>query len=107
MKRRQNKIKTKIYIKNYKECPALPAPGFVKIDVEGAELTVLQGAERLLSEVRPSVYIEVDEASAEAVFALFVRHGYAAFDPANDFGDDRPLAACIENTLFVPRATPA
>lgn len=82
---------------------ALPAPGFVKIDVEGAELAVLAGAERLLREVRPSVYIEVDEASAAAVFALFARHGYAAFDPANDLGDDRPLAACIENTLFVPR----
>ena len=45
--------------------------------------------------------------AAAAVFALFARHGYAAFDPANDFGDDRPLAACIENTLFVPRAAPA
>jgi len=82
---------------------ALPPPDFVKIDVEGAELAVLQGAERLLREVRPSVYIEVDEASAEAVYALFMRHGYAAFDPASDFGDDRPLDACIENTLFVPR----
>ena len=82
---------------------ALPPPTFVKIDVEGAELAVLRGAERLLREVRPSVYIEVDEASAEAVFALFMRHDYAAFDPANDLGDDRPLDRCIENTLFVPR----
>ena len=73
--------------------------GLLKIDVEGAELAVLQGAERLLSEVRPSVYVEVDEASAGSVFALFVRHGYAAFDPA----DDRPLDRCIENTLFEPR----
>lgn len=78
---------------------ALPPPSFVKIDVEGAELAVLQGAERLLGEVRPSVYIEVDESSAEAVFALFKRHDYAAIDPA----DDRPLDRCIENTLFVPR----
>lgn len=79
---------------------ALPPPGFVKIDVEGAELAVLQGAERLLREVRPSIYIEVDAASAAAVLALFARHNYAAFDP----GNDRPLDACIENTLFVPRA---
>ena len=81
----------------------LPPPSFVKIDVEGAELAVLQGAERLLREVRPSIYIEVDEASAEAVFALFTRHNYAGFDPANDPGADRALDACMENTLFVPR----
>ena len=77
---------------------ALSPPDFIKIDVEGAELAVLQGAERLLCEARPSVYIEVDKASSEAVFALFMRHNYAAFDPT----DDRPLDACIENTLFVP-----
>lgn len=77
----------------------LPAPSFVKIDVEGAELAVLQGAERLLREVRPSVYIEVDEGSAAEVYALFTRHGYTAMDPATD----QPLGHCIENTLFVPR----
>ena len=77
----------------------LPAPSFVKIDVEGAELAVLQGAGRLLREVRPSVYIEVDEGWAEEVYALFAGHGYDAFDPA----DSRPIDRCIENTLFVPR----
>ena len=78
----------------------LPAPSFVKIDVEGAELTVLEGAGRLLREVRPSVYIEVDESMAERVFALFAASRYAAFDPA----DGRPLDRCLENTLFVPQA---
>ena len=77
----------------------LPAPSFVKIDVEGAELAVLQGAERLLREVRPSVYVEVDEGSAEDVYALFAGHRYEAFDPATG----QPIGHCIENTLFVPR----
>jgi hypothetical protein len=59
---------------------------------------VLKGAERLLREVRPSVYIEVDEASAGEVYALFTGHGYGAIDPTND----QPISCCIENTLFVP-----
>lgn len=79
---------------------SLPPPSFVKIDVEGAELAVLEGADRLLREIRPSVYVEVDENSATAVFALFASRGYTALDPAND----RPLDRCIENTLFVPRS---
>ena len=78
---------------------SLPAPDFVKIDVEGAELAVLKGAARLLREVRPKVYIEVDESLAEEVYALFAGHGYAAVDPTGS----RPLERCIENTLFVPR----
>ena len=78
---------------------SLPPPDFVKIDVEGAELAVLQGAARLLRKVRPKVYIEVDESLAEEVYALFAGHGYAALDPT----DSRPLERCIENTLFVPR----
>ena len=78
---------------------SLPAPTFVKIDVEGAELAVLEGAARLLREVRPKVYIEVDESLAEEVYARFADHGYDALDPT----DSRPIERCIENTLFVPR----
>ena len=77
----------------------LLAPTFVKIDVEGAELLVLQGASRMLSAVRPAIYIEVDEGSATEVFALFAAQGYTALDPA----DGRQLDRCIENTLFVPK----
>jgi FkbM family methyltransferase len=36
-----------------------PAPALVKMDVEGAELMVLQGSTRLLAERRPSLLIEV------------------------------------------------
>ena len=82
---------------------SLPPPSFFKIDIEGAELVALQGAERLLSQVRPSAYVEVDENLAEAVYALFASHGYEAFDPANG----HPIDHCIENTLFLPRTTRA
>jgi FkbM family methyltransferase len=39
----------------------LPAPDVVKIDVEGAELEVLDGMERTLREVRPALVIELHE----------------------------------------------
>ena len=43
------------------EAGAVPAPTVVKIDVEGAELDVLRGAERLLRERSPSLVIETNE----------------------------------------------
>jgi len=35
--------------------------GFIKIDVEGHEMSVLQGAEKLLARWRPTVLVEVEE----------------------------------------------
>lgn len=60
---------------------------FLKIDVEGAELHVLRGAPRILSERRPLVLFECTKTGlgafgvqAEDVFALLSgRHGYAIF----------------------------
>ena len=37
----------------------LPAPDFIKIDVEGAELEVLRGMQKLIREYRPALFIEV------------------------------------------------
>jgi TonB family protein len=39
----------------------LTRPGFIKIDVEGAELQVLRGAEQLVREYRPVIVSEVGE----------------------------------------------
>lgn len=76
----------------------LAAPTFVKIDVEGAELLVLRGASRLLSEIRPRIYVEVDQRLAGEVMALLVTANYAAFDPRTG----ERLERCLENTLFEP-----
>ena len=73
-------------------------PTFVKIDVEGAELLVLRGAGRLLRDVRPSVYIEVDERFAVEVMALFAAAHYIALDPRTG----ERVGRCLENTLFEP-----
>jgi predicted RNA methylase len=52
-------------------------PGLMKIDVEGAELEVLRGAERLLAEQRPHVVVETHGREVEAAcIELLQRHGY-------------------------------
>jgi FkbM family methyltransferase len=63
---------------------ALIAKGFeppliVKIDVEGAEVRVLQGGRRLLSERRPILLLEIFGDRAQT-FALLAEFGYVCFD---------------------------
>jgi hypothetical protein len=55
----------------------VPDAGLLKVDVEGAELWVLSGARRLLSERRPHVIVETHslELERECGDAL-LRHGY-------------------------------
>ncbi len=66
-----------------------PAVAFVKIDVEGAEVDVIAGAERLLRECRPALVVEVRPEETEAeVRRLLETLGYAdvtpaSFNPAN------------------------
>lgn len=55
---------------------SLEAPDLVKIDVEGAEVLVLSGAERLLSGIRPLIYLEVNDTTQAQCFAILRRHGY-------------------------------
>lgn len=60
------------------------APHVITMDVEGAELQVLRGAESVLDRHRPLVYVSVHEqflremydSSASDVFAFFLRLGY-------------------------------
>lgn len=79
-----------------------PAPALVKIDVEGAEALCLQGAGRLLSEVRPAVVCEVTEENTGAVAEQLRQHGYTLFDAAAAPELRRPLAAPVWNTLALP-----
>jgi len=55
-------------------------PDFVKIDVEGFEWEVLQGAARLLSEVKPMLMVEMRR-NQETVLDALTRGGYRLFTP--------------------------
>lgn len=75
-----------------------PAPDFVKIDIEGAELIALRGGTKLISDVRPIFYIEVGRDVSQAVFDLFAGNGYVGFSHNYD-----PLQGdCDNNSFFVP-----
>jgi FkbM family methyltransferase len=50
-------------------CPAL-----IKIDVEGAEMLVLQGAQRILGEARPAVLLETHGAEMQERSLSFLKH---------------------------------
>ena len=80
---------------------AYRAPSLVKIDVEGAEIFALRGATRLLSEIRPTIYIEVGGEQSEEATRILTANGYALYD-----GESPTFASverCVFNTLAIPR----
>jgi len=76
-----------------------PAPDVLKIDVEGAEVMVLQGGQRLLQDIRPTLYIEVGNDETDMITALLRNAGYDMF-ALSDLKN--PLTSCVFNTLAVP-----
>ncbi len=79
-----------------------PPPALVKIDVEGAEDKVLQGAVRLLSELRPVVACEVFKESRTVVDPLLRELGYTLLDAELPPSKRKPLQASATNTLAYP-----
>lgn len=71
-----------------------PACSFLKIDVEGMELDVLHGAERLLRQFRPVIYLENDRPEKSAALVRHVNslgykmywHRPPYFNPSNFLG---------------------
>ena len=55
-------------------------PHFIKIDAEGSELAILNGAKRLLQEHRPSCMLEL-QWQTEKVFDLLTTLGYELYTP--------------------------
>ncbi|HLH77334.1 MAG TPA: FkbM family methyltransferase [Candidatus Binataceae bacterium] len=59
----------------------LPAPNLIKMDVEGAESQVLQGASRLLASSRPIIFIALhSEGERQNCAALLRRACYKLYD---------------------------
>ena len=85
----------------------------VKIDVEGAEQHVINGAPNVINKTKPIWFIELVQAradnftgSASDIFQQFIGAGYQAFILNDDYGWD-PVTAISDATdyLFVPVAT--
>lgn len=77
-------------------------PEIVKIDVEGAELLVLQGGRRLLAEVRPALLLEVAEGNAQAVTSILREARYHLFDAADPARALPPVERAVWDTLALP-----
>jgi len=63
----------------------LPAPHYLKIDVEGAEFRVLRGARKILEAVRPTIFLAVHDSEAAALCqGALTALGYAIRPIARD-----------------------
>ncbi len=73
-------------------------PDFVKIDVEGAEKMVLNGAGKTLSSARPVFYIEVNASNCDDVTHIFKYYHYRLVDGSTG----APIDRCTDNSLAFP-----
>ena len=96
----------------------LPQIGFIKIDVEGHEESVLHGAEGIIERDRPNLMIEIEErhnpGAIERTAAWFERRGYRGqyFDGAEmrsidefrhaELQSGKSELPYINNFFFVP-----
>lgn len=76
-----------------------PAPSVIKIDVEGAEVSVLRGAERLLREVRPKIMCEVSLKHQDEATAIFKTAGYAIYNAEFPLLGSPQISKCSWNTI--------
>lgn len=97
----------------YMDEQALARLDFIKCDVEGAELLVLQGAEKALARYRPVIYCELNTQLAarmgygpESVFGFLAERGYCAYI-LDASGAKHPVSGVVKGAddyLFLPAA---
>lgn len=97
----------------------LPPCGLIKIDVEGHELAVIDGARRMIARDRPTLLVEIEERHSSGSIEASITHiealGYrmavmkagalqdgAAFDPQSDHRDRVEQPGYIFNFIFRP-----
>jgi FkbM family methyltransferase len=79
----------------------LPAPDVIKIDVEGAELEVLQNQSRILEEIRPVIICEVGS-HVDKITQLFRRARYNIYDGETSVGFGQTIERATWSTVGIP-----
>ncbi|MGH8981509.1 MAG: FkbM family methyltransferase [Acidimicrobiales bacterium] len=89
---------------------ALERVDFVKIDVEGAELQVLDGGSRVVQAYRPAVLVEIEARHAarygllpEQSMSWFLERGYSMHTWRHGWRAAASIEPSVRNYLFVPR----
>jgi len=80
-----------------------PQPNLIKIDVEGAELLVLQGANQILAEIRPLFYLESQDYNQKEVTKLLKSFDYKLYEFDKNYNKLVEIAECNFNTLAYPQ----
>jgi FkbM family methyltransferase len=78
----------------------LHPPTAIKIDVEGAEMLVLEGAKETIAQYRPSILIEVSGPLRQAVGEFFKRRNYVLLDGTGS--TPVPLSLPVWDTIAIP-----
>jgi FkbM family methyltransferase len=94
---RRGKIQVRLTTVDHEVAGGARPPQFIKIDVEGHELAVLEGARKTLREHRPLLIFEATENQAE-IGAFFKELDYQLLDL-----EGKPLDAPLFNTIAAPR----
>jgi FkbM family methyltransferase len=79
----------------------LAPPTVVKIDVEGAEVEVLEGGEVTISNYRPTMLVEGPSELKDPMRAFFEKHDYVILDGGAEH--QSPLRDPVWDTVAVPR----
>jgi len=77
-----------------------PPPDLLKIDTEGAEKAVLQGATRMLCECGPTILCEVRPENVGAVTEILRSHDYLLYDATDTSAG--PVGQAVRDTLACP-----
>src|ERR1043165_1688161 len=80
----------------------LPVPDLLKIDTEGAEFEVFQGAQSLFRSHRPVVLCGVSTAAAPAVTEFLFSFGYEIFDGKVPLEERRRVSRATWSTIAIP-----
>lgn len=79
-----------------------PVPAFIKIDVEGAEDKVFEGARKLLSEIKPGILCEVTGNNRRAISEVLKNNGYKLYNAESFRKHKLPCEDAPFNTLALP-----